>query len=72
MGAPHVFVNPADRWDGRVMLRDVVAHHVLTVLRTGLAATTRSDVHRRGPRAGAAPDRQARMTTMAQGSGPRR
>ena len=72
MRAPHVFVDPADRWDGRVMLRDVVAHHVLTVLRPGVAATTRPDVHLRGDRAGAAPDRQARMTTMVQGSGPRR
>lgn len=72
MGAPHVVVNPADRRDGRVMLRDVVAHHVLTVLRTGVAATIRSEVHLRGARAGAAPDRQARMTTMVQGSGPRR
>ncbi|HEX6254338.1 MAG TPA: RNA methyltransferase PUA domain-containing protein [Euzebyales bacterium] len=33
MATPHVFVEPADCADGRVVLRDDVAHHVLTVLR---------------------------------------
>jgi 16S rRNA (uracil1498-N3)-methyltransferase len=33
MPTPHVFVEPADCADGRVILRDDVAHHVLTVLR---------------------------------------
>jgi 16S rRNA U1498 N3-methylase RsmE len=33
MPMPHVLVEPADCADGRVILRDQAAHHVLTVLR---------------------------------------